>query len=102
MNIYEVEFDASKKTAVQYARDVTALLADPNVVGVYERDVPLEDWSIQTIGCVARVKRDAANEILDDLKKKHQEGLKKKMQPMLEVSAANLDMKTTTEVSYLP
>lgn len=102
LNVYEVEFDASKKTAVQYARDVTALLADPNVVGVYERDVPLEDWSIQTIGCVARVKRDAANEILDDLKKKHQEGLKKKMQPMLEVSAANLDMKTTTEVSYLP
>jgi len=102
LNVYEVEFDASKKSAVQYGRDVAALLADPNVVGVYERDVPLEDWSIQTIGCVARVKREAANEILDDLKKAHKEGLKKKVQPMLEVCATNLDMKTTTEVNYLP
>ena len=102
LNVYEVEFDASKLSAVQYGRDVAALLADKNVVGVYERDVPLEDWSIQTIGCVARVKREAANEILDDLKKTHKEGLKKKVQPMLEVSATNLDMKTTTEVNYLP
>ena len=52
LNIYEVEFDASKLSAVQYGRDVAALLADTNVVGVYERDVPLEDWSIQTIGCL--------------------------------------------------
>jgi DNA polymerase epsilon subunit 1 len=102
LNVYEVEFDASKKSVVQYGRDVAALLADPNVVGVYERDVPLEDWSIQTIGCVARVKREAANEILDDLKKTHKEGLKKKVKPMLEVSATNLDMRTTTEVNYLP
>ena len=39
---------------------------------------------------------------MDDLKKTHKEGLKKKVKPMLEVSATNLDMKTTTEVNYLP
>ncbi|KAI3971229.1 hypothetical protein MKX01_021996 [Papaver californicum] len=65
-------------------RKLAAHLADPEVEGIYETKVPLEFNAILQIGCVCKVDKSAKN-------RNPQEGWK----------LAELQMKTTTECSYL-
>ncbi|KAI3992350.1 hypothetical protein MKX01_030071 [Papaver californicum] len=65
-------------------RKLAAHLADPEVEGIYETKVPLEFNAILQIGCVCKVDKSAKN-------RNSQEGWK----------LAELQMKTTTECSYL-
>ncbi|RYR70524.1 hypothetical protein Ahy_A03g017008 [Arachis hypogaea] len=81
-NLYEVSIDevqfkeASKKLA--------ALLADPDVEGIYETKVPLEFNAIVQLGCVCKVDKSAKQRSLQD-----------------SWNLSELHMKTTTECSYL-
>ncbi|KAI4322394.1 hypothetical protein L6164_022096 [Bauhinia variegata] len=77
VTITEVQFrEASKKTE--------ALLADPDVEGIYETKVPLEYNAIVQLGCVCKVDKTAKKRGLQD--------------PWC---LSELHMKTTTECAYL-
>ncbi|MED6160431.1 DNA polymerase epsilon catalytic subunit A [Stylosanthes scabra] len=81
-NLYEVSIDevqfreASKKLA--------ALLADPDVEGIYETKVPSVFYAIVQLGCVCKVDKSAKQRSLQD-----------------SWNLSELHMKTTTECSYL-
>ena len=45
--------------------EIAALLADPSVIGVYEKNVPLIDRFIYNIGCVMAVKKSEQKRALD-------------------------------------
>ena len=55
-HVYEVSMEESDFVS---GLEVMDLLANPNVVGVFERHVPLLEAAVQKIGCVATLRRDA-------------------------------------------
>ena len=79
VNISEEDF-LSSGTAV--------LLADPAVIGVYEKYVPLRERLVQQLGCVMAVKRSKQREAMQISDALYDAGM--------------FQMKTTTEISYLP
>ncbi|KAE8646908.1 DNA polymerase epsilon catalytic subunit A isoform X1 [Cucumis sativus] len=81
-NLYEVVTDEGQFRTQR--NKLAALLADPEVEGIYESKVPLEFKSIFQIGCVCKVDKTAK-------KRNIQDGW----------SLDELQMKTTTECSYL-
>ncbi|PON38200.1 DNA-directed DNA polymerase [Parasponia andersonii] len=81
-NIYEVEIDEGHFKSE--SKNLTALLADPEVEGIYETKVPLELNAIVQIGCVCKVDKTAQKQSIQDC-----------------WSLSELNMKTTTECSYL-
>ncbi|KAH7542023.1 hypothetical protein FEM48_Zijuj02G0029500 [Ziziphus jujuba var. spinosa] len=81
-NLYEAIIDEGQFRAE--SKSLTALLADPEVEGIYETKVPLEFNAIVQIGCVCKVEKTAKKRSIQD-----SWGLKE------------LQMKTTTECSYL-
>ena len=66
--------------------EVMDLLANPNVVGVFERHVPLLEAAVQKIGCVASLRRDESRA----------DG------QVLEYDLDQLEMRTTAECGYVP
>ncbi|KAK6247338.1 hypothetical protein QUC31_018903 [Theobroma cacao] len=66
------------------SKKLAALLADPEIEGIYERKVPLEFNAILQLGCVCKVDKTAK-------KRNAQDGW----------SLSELHMKTTTECAYL-
>ncbi|XP_022957705.1 DNA polymerase epsilon catalytic subunit A-like [Cucurbita moschata] len=81
-NLYEVVTDEGQFRTQR--NKLAALLADPEVEGIYESKVPLEFKSILQIGCVCKVDKTAK-------KRNIQDGW----------SLDELQMKTTTECNYL-
>ncbi|KAL5555227.1 hypothetical protein UlMin_037463 [Ulmus minor] len=81
-NLYEVVIDEDQFRAE--SKNLTALLADPEVEGIYESKIPLELNAIIQIGCVCKVDKTAK-------KRSIQDGW----------TLSELQMKTTTECSYL-
>ncbi|XP_020536143.1 DNA polymerase epsilon catalytic subunit A isoform X2 [Jatropha curcas] len=81
-NLVEVVIDEDKFR--KESKKLAALLADPEVEGIYETKVPLEFNAILQIGCVCKVDKTA-------MKRNAQDGW----------SLNELHMKTTTECSYL-
>ncbi|XP_042956181.1 DNA polymerase epsilon catalytic subunit A-like [Carya illinoinensis] len=81
-NLYEVTIDEDQFR--KYSKKLAALLADPEVEGIYETKVPLEFNAILQIGCVCKVEKTAK-------KRNVQDGW----------SLSELHMKTTTECAYL-
>ena len=55
-HVYEVSMEESDFVS---GLEVMDLLANPNVVGVFERHVPLLEAAVQKIGCVATLRHDA-------------------------------------------
>ena len=53
-HVYEVKMEESEFAS---GLEVMDLLANPNVVGVFERHVPLLEAAVQKIGCVASLRR---------------------------------------------
>ncbi|KAL2328488.1 hypothetical protein Fmac_021915 [Flemingia macrophylla] len=81
-NLYEVSINE-----IQYGearKKIAALLADPDVEGIYETKVPLEFNAIVQLGCVCKVDRTANRRSLQE--------------PW---NLSELHMKTTTECAYL-
>ncbi|XP_027348237.1 DNA polymerase epsilon catalytic subunit A-like [Abrus precatorius] len=81
-NLYEVTINE-----VQYreaSKTLAALLADPDVEGIYETKMPLEFNAIVQLGCVCKVEKTAKERSLQD--------------PW---NLSELHMKTTTECAYL-
>ncbi|KAK7271283.1 hypothetical protein RJT34_27054 [Clitoria ternatea] len=81
-NLYEVRIDE-----VQYkeaSKKLAALLADPDIEGVYETKVPLERNAIIQLGCVCKVDKTA-----------------KERSPQESWNVSELNMKTTAECAYL-
>ena len=83
-HVYEVVMDES---AFVSGLEVNDLLADPNVIGVFERHVPLVECAVQTLGCVATVDRNRAGSLVD---------------AGGSYDASKLEMRTTAECGYLP
>ncbi|KAK9999535.1 hypothetical protein SO802_019138 [Lithocarpus litseifolius] len=81
-NLYEVIIDEDQFR--KYSKKLAALLADPEVEGIYETKVPLEFNAILQIGCVCKVDKTAKKRNIQDA-----------------WSLSELHMKTTTECSYL-
>ncbi|XP_075636199.1 DNA polymerase epsilon catalytic subunit A-like [Castanea sativa] len=81
-NLYEVIIDEDQFR--KYSKKFAALLADPEVEGIYETKVPLEFNAILQIGCVCKVDKTAKKRNIQDA-----------------WSLSELHMKTTTECSYL-
>ncbi|OVA03605.1 DNA-directed DNA polymerase [Macleaya cordata] len=81
-NLIEVIIDEDQFRAE--SKKLAAHLADPEVEGIYETKVPLEFNAILQVGCVCKVDKAAKN-------RNAQEGW----------SLTELQMKTTTECSYL-
>ncbi|KAL9391175.1 hypothetical protein Peur_015095 [Populus x canadensis] len=81
-NLVEVIIDEDKFR--KESKKLAALLADPEVEGIYESKVPLEFNAVIQIGCVCKVDKTAK-------KRNAQDGW----------SLSELHMKTTTECSYL-
>ena len=82
-HVYEVSMEESDFVS---GLEVMDLLANPNVVGVFERHVPLLEAAVQKIGCVATLRRDA------------DAGAGAVTQYDLDA----LEMRTTAECGYLP
>ena len=80
-HVYEVKMDESD---FKSGLEVVDLLADPNVIGVFERHVPLLEASIQRVGCVATLRRGASDG------------------PGGVYDVDDLEMRTTAECGYLP
>ncbi|XP_061359270.1 DNA polymerase epsilon catalytic subunit A-like [Gastrolobium bilobum] len=81
-NLYEVTINE-----VQYreaSKKLAALLADPDVEGIYETKMPLEFNAIVQLGCVCKVDKTSKKRSLQD--------------PW---NLSELHMKTTTECAYL-
>ncbi|KAI7983738.1 DNA polymerase epsilon catalytic subunit A [Camellia lanceoleosa] len=81
-NLIEVIIDEDQFSAE--SKKLAAHLADPEVEGIYETNVPVEFNAILQIGCVCKVDKAA-----------------KKRNPQDGWSLDELHMKTTTECSYL-
>ncbi|XP_062083133.1 DNA polymerase epsilon catalytic subunit A-like isoform X2 [Humulus lupulus] len=81
-NLYEVVIDEGQFKAE--SKNLTALLADPEVEGIYETKVPLDLNAIVQIGCVCKVDKAAKKRNIQD-----------------SWSLSELHTKTTTECSYL-
>ncbi|TYK05646.1 DNA polymerase epsilon catalytic subunit A-like [Cucumis melo var. makuwa] len=81
-NLYEVVTDEGQFRT--QSNKLAALLAEPEVEGIYESKIPLEFKSILQIGCVCKVKKTAKSWNIQD-----------------GWSLDELQMKTTTECSYL-
>ncbi|KAK7262191.1 hypothetical protein RJT34_29753 [Clitoria ternatea] len=81
-NLYEVRINE-----VQYreaSKKLAALLADPDIEGIYETKVPLELNAIIQLGCVCKVDKTA-----------------KERSPQESWNVSELNMKTTAECAYL-
>ena len=83
-HVYEVKMEESEFTS---GLEVVDLLADPNVLGVFERHVPLIETAVQRVGCVATLRRDADA---------------KDANAVLEYDLDDLEMRTTAECGYVP
>ncbi|EXB53718.1 DNA polymerase epsilon catalytic subunit A [Morus notabilis] len=81
-NLYEVSIDEDQFKTEN--KNLTALLADPEVEGIYETKVSLEFNTILQIGCVCKVDKTAKKRNIQD-----------------RWSLSELQMKTTTACSYL-
>ncbi|GLU18367.1 hypothetical protein SLE2022_346730 [Rubroshorea leprosula] len=81
-NLIEVIIDEDQFK--KEGKKLAALLADPEIEGIYETKVPLHFDAILQIGCVCKVDKTA-------IKRNAQDGW----------SLSELQMKTTTECSYL-
>ncbi|ESQ36065.1 hypothetical protein EUTSA_v10006524mg [Eutrema salsugineum] len=81
-NLIEVEIQEEQFR--KESKKVAALLADPEIEGIYETKVPLEFSAICQIGCVCKIDKTAKH-------RNSQDGWK----------VGELDMKTTTECHYL-
>ncbi|KAF3455292.1 hypothetical protein FNV43_RR05740 [Rhamnella rubrinervis] len=81
-NLFEVVIDEGQFRSE--SKNLTALLADPEVEGIYETKVPLEFNAIIQIGCVCKVDKTAKKRNIQDC-----------------WGLSELQMKTTTECSYL-
>ncbi|KAK4286365.1 hypothetical protein QN277_002926 [Acacia crassicarpa] len=81
-NLYEVTIDEGQFK--ETSRKLAALLADPDIEGIYETKVPLEFNAIVQLGCVCKVDKTAKKRSLQE--------------PW---NLSELHMKTTTECSYL-
>jgi len=83
-HVYEVKMEESEFTS---GLEVVDLLVDPNVLGVFERHVPLIETAVQRVGCVATLRRDADA---------------KDANAVLEYDLDDLEMRTTAECGYVP
>ena len=83
-HVYEVKMEESEFTS---GLEVVDLLADPNVLGVFERHVTLIETAVQRVGCVATLRRDADA---------------KDANAVLEYDLDDLEMRTTAECGYVP
>ncbi|KAF5727520.1 DNA polymerase epsilon catalytic subunit A [Tripterygium wilfordii] len=81
-NLIEINIDEDKFK--KESKKLEALLADPEVEGIYETKVPLEFNAILQIGCVCKVNKTAKRRNAQD-----------------SWNLTELHMKTTTECSYL-
>ena len=91
-HVYEVSMDERDFVSGLEAND---LLADPNVVGVFERHVPLVESAIQKLGCVALMNEETR------LRARHDGG---HALPGAdgEYDARTLDSRAVAEFGYLP
>jgi DNA polymerase epsilon subunit 1 len=85
-HVYEVKMEESDFAS---GLEVMDLLANPNVVGVFERHVPLVEAAVQRVGCVATLKRTGAAG-----------GAERAENDEYDLDA--LEMRTTAEFGYLP
>ncbi|XP_040949366.1 DNA polymerase epsilon catalytic subunit A isoform X2 [Gossypium hirsutum] len=81
-NLFEVIIDEDQFR--RESKKLAALLADPEIEGIYERKIPLEFNAILQLGCVCKVDKTAK-------KRNAQDGWR----------LSELHMKTTTECAYL-
>ncbi|XP_022730050.1 DNA polymerase epsilon catalytic subunit A-like isoform X3 [Durio zibethinus] len=81
-NLFEVIIDEDQFR--RESKKLSALLADPEIEGIYQRKLPLEFNAILQLGCVCKVDKTAK-------KRNAQDGW----------SLSELHMKTTTECAYL-
>ncbi|GAV76364.1 LOW QUALITY PROTEIN: DNA_pol_B domain-containing protein/DNA_pol_B_exo1 domain-containing protein/DUF1744 domain-containing protein [Cephalotus follicularis] len=81
-NLIEVKIDEEQFR--KESMKLEALLADPEIEGIYEKKVPLEFNAILQIGCICKVDKSAKKRSAQDV-----------------WSLSELHMKTTTECSYL-
>ena len=83
-HVYEVKMEESEFAS---GLEVMDLLANPNVVGVFERHVPLLEAAVQKIGCVASLRRGESR--VDG-------------GTVSEYDLDQLEMRTTAECGYVP
>jgi DNA polymerase epsilon subunit 1 len=93
-HVYEVTMDERDFVSGLETFD---LLADPNVLGVFERHVPLLEAAIQKLGCVALMNEEARQKARQKTDRIHERGAN-----VGEYDARDLESRAVAEFGYLP